>query len=52
VNWYLQREYAGAIDPTLTLFSCEAWSHFGEYVSSKNNISNFNPWSAITRYGW
>jgi len=43
VDWYLHREHAGEIDPTLSPFSGEAWSHFGEYVSSQNNISSVNP---------
>jgi len=43
VNWYLHREHAGEIDPTLNLFSGEAWSQFGEHVSSPNNISSVNP---------
>ena len=52
VNWYRHREHAGEMDPTLSLFSGEAWSHFGEYVSSQNNVSNINPLSTIKCYGW
>jgi hypothetical protein len=43
VNCYLHREHTGEIDPVLGLFNVEAWSHFGEYVSSQNNISSVNP---------
>ena len=37
VNWYLHGVHAGEIDPTLILFSGEAWFHLGGLVNSQNN---------------